>query len=162
MGLVHQDSVRRDLSPSIQRGESKEQKARLKGRELVPGHQRVGPAQVRLLSCGRGRGRDGGGGGDGDGNGVCGDDGDDDDGDTTTSRDNGDDGDDGRDDGDDDGRKRASRWGYGDSGDPPRQPLRLRLAKQRQRLEWDRATRRMTAPPEPGPRYSAPGRLERY
>ena len=128
----------------------------------APGRCRIDPAHLCLNSCPGGDDDDGGGGDDG---GACGGDGDG--ADTTTNNRNSDDDDD--DDGDDDGRdgdgggdgrKRASRWGYGDSGDPPRQPLRLRLAKQRQRLEWDRATRRMTAPSAVGPHSSAPERLE--
>jgi len=123
----------------------------------VPGHYRIGPAQAGLISLGA---YDGGG-DDGGGGDFCDDDGGDGDGGTTTSRDGGDGDDDGRDGGGgDDGRKRASRWGYGDSGDPPRQPLRLRLAKQPQRLEWDRATRRMTAPSAAESHSSAPERLE--
>jgi hypothetical protein len=149
----------------------KQKAARLKVRTCA-GPYRIGPAQAGLISLGAddGGGGDGGGldggdddgGDDGGGGAFCDDDGDDDDDDddTTTSRDGGDGDDDGRDGGGGGGRKRASRWGYGDSGDPPRQPLRLRLAKQRQRLEWDRATRRMTAPSAAGSHSSAPERLE--
>ena len=118
--------------------------------ELAPDRYRVSPAEVELLKLGC-DGDDGGGDDDGD---ICDDDGGGDDG-TTASRDGGDGG-------DDDGRKRASYWGSCRSDDPPRQRLRLRLAKLRQRLEWDQATRRMTAPSVAMSRSPVPGRPELY